>query len=101
MQSCLQYACTDTADLAQAKAAFRTECLAAGIRVNFNTQPGEHLDMVRRADASAKASNTARASATGTAKGPKPAAYTGAAAPREIAGKVLGFVAAAAAAAAI
>ena len=66
--------------------------------------------MVRRADASstdgmssvpAKATHTAGARATGTAKGVKPATYTGAAVPREIAGRVFGFVAAVAAAAAI
>jgi len=48
---------------------------------------------------SARVSGASRASAT--SKGIKPAAYTGAAAPRDIAGSMFGFVAAVAAAAAI
>jgi hypothetical protein len=41
------------------------------------------------------------ARATGTTKGVKPAAYTGAAVPREVTGNILGFAAAIAAVAAI
>lgn len=67
--------------------------------------------MARRADASTPdrtvavvrnvASASASSRASGTAKGPKPATYSGAAVPRDVAGSMLGFVAAVAAAAAI
>lgn len=59
--------------------------------------------MVRR-DSVAKASGGGtgtRARASATTGGPKPAKFTGAAAPRDIAGSMLGLVAAVAAAAAI
>jgi hypothetical protein len=52
-----------------------------------------------KADGSSARASGARASAT--SKGVKPASYTGAAVPREVAGSMLGFVAAVAAAAAI
>jgi hypothetical protein len=59
--------------------------------------------MARR-DSVAKASGGGtgtRARASATTGGPKPAKFTGAAAPRDIAGSMLGLVAAVAAAAAI
>jgi len=54
-----------------------------------------------KADSSSARASGARASASATSRGVKPAAYTGAAVPREVAGSMLGFVAAVAAAAAI
>ncbi|KAF2428857.1 hypothetical protein EJ08DRAFT_698874 [Tothia fuscella] len=97
----------------EAKAAFSLECKAAGVKVNFASEAPTCVDMVRREDASptaavrAKGTGGTRASGarasgaypTGTAKGVKPAAYTGAAVPREVTGGLLGFAAFAAAAA--
>jgi hypothetical protein len=59
-----------------------------------------------KADASASGARTSGARASGarasaTSKGVKPASFTGAAVPREVAGSMFGFVAAVAAAAAI
>lgn len=62
-----------------------------------------HHEMARR-DSVAKASGGGtgtRARASATTGGPKPAKFTGAAAPRDIVGSMLGLVAAVAAAAAI
>lgn len=54
-----------------------------------------------RQRASGAGTKASGARATGTTKGPKPAAYTGAAVPREVTGNILGLAAAIAAVAAI
>lgn len=92
-----------------AKVAFVHKCQAAGVQVEFGEDhvvPGHH-EMIRR-DSVEEASPAggargarARASASATTGGPMPAQFTGAAVTRDLAGSMLGLVAAVAAAAAI
>lgn len=90
-----------------AKVSFVQKCQAAGVQVQFgddHVTPGHH-EMVRR-DSVAKAAPSgggrgSRARASATTGGPQPAKFTGAAAPRDVAGSMLGLVAAVAAAAVI
>lgn len=88
-----------------AKVSFAQKCQAAGVKVQFGEDHVTHHEMARRDSApGVKASGGGkgtRARASATTGGPKPAMFTGAATPRDIAGSMLGLVAAVAAAAAI
>ncbi|KAE9973098.1 hypothetical protein EG328_004608, partial [Venturia inaequalis] len=105
LQPCLEFSCGTTA-LEAAKVAFVQRCQAAGVHVEFgedHVPPGHH-EMVRRASAAKAApsgagTETTEARATATTGGLRPAEFTGAAAPRDLAASMLGLVAAVAAAA--
>jgi hypothetical protein len=79
-----------------AKVSFQQKCQAAGVQIMWGEDHVTHHEMARRAQPSG--TNPRAATTTG---GAKPAKFTGAAAPRDVAGSMLGFVAAVAAAAAI
>lgn len=89
-----------------AKVSFVQKCQAAGVHVEFGEDhlPAGHHEMLRRdsvAPPSERGTGTrgARAASATTTEGAKPAYFTGAAAPRDVTGSMLGLVAAVAAAA--
>jgi len=103
LQPCLEFACGTAGTLDKAKVAFTQKCQAAGVEVRFADEKVQHWEMAKRSSPSATASGQGighKAAAT-TTRGAKPAMYTGAASPRDVAGSMLGLVAAVAAAAAI